>query len=91
MQYSIVKACLLALAATTSVVAQTAGFNVITKPAEGELVAAGKTYTVEWIPTLPSQDVSLVVLQGASNVTLQLGATIACKHHPQQTELNLKN
>ena len=81
MQYSITKACLLALAAASSVVAQNAGFNVITKPTEGEVVAAGKTYTIEWIPTLPSQDVSLVVLQGASNITLQLGATIACKHH----------
>lgn len=80
MQYSIVKACLLALAATTSVVAQTAGFNVITKPTEGEVVAAGKTYQIEWIPSLPSKTVSLVVLQGASNITLQLGATIACKH-----------
>jgi hypothetical protein len=36
------------LAFATSVVAQTAGFNVMTKPTQGEEVPAGSTYEIVW-------------------------------------------
>ncbi|KAK4193519.1 Ser-Thr-rich glycosyl-phosphatidyl-inositol-anchored membrane family-domain-containing protein [Podospora australis] len=38
------------LAFASVVLAQTEGFNVITKPAKGEKVAAGKPYSIVWSP-----------------------------------------
>lgn len=77
MQFSVVKSCLLALAATTSVLAQTDGWNVITKPALGEVVAPGETYTIEWQPSSPDAPITLTLMQGKTNITLQLGDIIA--------------
>lgn len=77
MQFSLVKSCLLALAATTSVLAQTPGWNVITKPAMGEVVAAGETYTIVWQASTPDEPISLILMQGKTNTTLVLGETIA--------------
>lgn len=79
MQYSFVKACLLALASTTAVLAQTAGFDVITAPARNEVIAAGSTFTITWTSSDPAGKISLVLLEGASNTTLQIGDTIASK------------
>jgi hypothetical protein len=72
MQYSIVKACLLALAATTSVFAQIDGFDVLTAPAKDEVVKAGTTYSIKWAPTEPAGPISLILMQGATNISLQL-------------------
>jgi len=78
MQYSFVKACLLALATTTtSVLAQTVGFNPITAPTSGETLIPGTTYTIKWTPSEPAGPVSLILLQGLTNTTLQIGNTIA--------------
>jgi hypothetical protein len=77
MQYTFVKAALLALAATTSVLAQaTEGFQPIQKPALGDVVTAGETYTIEWEATEPVTALNIVLLQGSSNITLQIGETI---------------
>jgi hypothetical protein len=77
MQYSFVKACLLALATTTSVLAQTAGFNVISAPTSGDVLVPGTTYTIKWTPSEPAGPVTLILLQGLTNTTLQIGNTIA--------------
>jgi hypothetical protein len=70
MQYSFVKACLLALAATTSVTAQIAGFDVITAPTPEEVIEAGSTYTIKWEPSDPAGPITLRLLEGTSNITL---------------------
>ncbi len=67
----------MALAAASTAVAQTAGYNVLTKPAYNEVLEAGQTYTIEWVPTLSAEAISLIVMKGASAQTLQLGETIA--------------
>jgi len=77
MQFSVLRTCLLALASTTSVLAQTPGWNVIVKPAVGEVVAPGETYTIEWHASKPDAPISLILMQGKSNITLTLGETIA--------------
>ncbi|KFY96534.1 hypothetical protein V500_02416 [Pseudogymnoascus sp. VKM F-4518 (FW-2643)] len=79
MQYTFVKACLLALAATSSVFAQTNGFDVLIAPAKDEVVKAGSTFTIKWAPTAPAGPISLVLMQGASNTTLQLAEGFLAK------------
>lgn len=73
------------LALVGSALAQTANFDAITSPTKGqELVADGKqSYTIVWDPTADydGQDVSILLLQGASQDTLDYytGADVACK------------
>jgi hypothetical protein len=82
MQYSFAKTCLLALAAASSVLAQSATdkFDVITAPgAAGVVIPAGQTYEIKWDPSPAPLDgkITIVLLQGASELLLQTGATIA--------------
>jgi hypothetical protein len=78
MRSSLIKSCLLALTAASTVVAQTAGFDVFTQPSTpGSSIAAGSTYTIKWVPSSPAGPISIILLQGASNTTLQPGPTIA--------------
>jgi hypothetical protein len=80
MRSSLIKSCLLALATASTVVAQTAGFDVFTQPlTPGSTIAAGSTYTIEWTPSSPAGTISIVLLEGPSNTTLQIGPTIARK------------
>jgi hypothetical protein len=66
---SAVYAAVAALA--SSVLAQTTGFDAITKPAKDETIAAGETYTVEWTPAAKyTGTVKLGLIGGASNLTL---------------------
>jgi hypothetical protein len=63
--------------------AQTAGFDVFTAPfTPGSSIPAGSTYTIKWTPSSPTGTISLVLLQGSSITTVQLGPTIACKYLP---------
>jgi len=80
MRFSLIKSCLLALATASTVVAQnpTSGFDVFTQPSTpGSTIAAGSTYTIEWTPSSPAGPISIVLLEGPSNTSLQLGPTIA--------------
>jgi hypothetical protein len=78
MHSSLIKSCLLALATASTVVAQIAGFDVFTQPATaGSSIKAGSTYTIKWTPSSPAGQISIILLEGASNTTLQLGPTIA--------------
>ncbi|KAL2145308.1 hypothetical protein VTI28DRAFT_7525 [Corynascus sepedonium] len=74
MRFSI--AALLSLA--TAVVAQTEGFNVITKPTEGEKVPAGSTYEIVWQPSDDHEGpITIGLLGGSSPQTLSVVDTIA--------------
>jgi hypothetical protein len=78
MRSSLIKSCLLALTAASTVVAQIAGFDVFTQPSTpGSSIAAGSTYTIKWTPSSPAGPISIILLEGASNTTLQPGPTIA--------------
>jgi len=74
MRYSI--AAVFALASYA--LAQTEGFAVLTKPATGEKVPAGETYTVVWSPNPKwTGPVSLTLMGGVDNTKLQLLDPIA--------------
>lgn len=76
MQFTISAATLLAL--VSAAMAQTAGFDAITKPAKDEAVAACASYPITWEYTSDySGTVSIQLLEGATSTTLQLGPVIA--------------
>ncbi|KAI9745134.1 MAG: hypothetical protein M1818_001412 [Claussenomyces sp. TS43310] len=80
MQLSVFKICLLAVVTTSAAVcAQDAavGFDVVLAPKADEVVPAGKPYTIKWTPGGPSGTVSIILLQGKTNTTLQLGDAVA--------------
>lgn len=83
MQFTITAAAILALVG--SAVAQTAGFDAITAPAQDQVVIAdGSTATtITWDPTAKynGQTVSILLLQGATQATLDFykGADVACE------------
>lgn len=80
MHSSFVKSCLLALATVSTVVAQTANFDPFIAPIEpGSSIPAGSTYDIKWTPTAPSGSISLILLEGNTNTTLQLGPKIASR------------
>ncbi|KIH86990.1 GPI anchored serine-threonineeeee rich protein [Sporothrix brasiliensis 5110] len=61
------------LAFASAVLAQTANFDVITKPTEGSVVPAGKTFTITWEPTTEynNDTITLTLLGGATPKGLQ--------------------
>lgn len=68
------------LALATAVVAQnpTEGFDVITKPTEGEKVPAGSTYDIVWEPSAAHPgSITIGLLGGSSSKTLSVVDTIA--------------
>ncbi|KFY64050.1 hypothetical protein V496_03513 [Pseudogymnoascus sp. VKM F-4515 (FW-2607)] len=74
MQYSFAKACLLALATTTSVLAQIPGFNVLTAPASNEVLQAGEKFTIKWTPSDPPAPITLLLMQGKNAQGLEIAA-----------------
>jgi hypothetical protein len=67
----------------TAVMAQTEGFNVITKPVKGEQVPAGSTYQIVWQPSAAHPgEITIGLLGGASPQTLSVVDTIASKTCP---------
>ncbi|ELR10535.1 hypothetical protein VC83_05137 [Pseudogymnoascus destructans] len=72
MQYSFAKACLLALATTTSVLAQIPGFNVLTAPTSQEVIPAGSTFTIRWTPSNPPAPITLFLIQGKDAQSLNI-------------------
>jgi len=59
-----------------SVAAQTSGFDPITAPTEDQVATAGSTLDIVWESTV-SEAVTITLLQGATQATLQLGDVIA--------------
>lgn len=68
MRFAAISAAILGLA--SSVLAQTAGFDVITKPGNFENVTAGTTYEIVWQPGGVTGTVSLSLIGGSSQATL---------------------
>lgn len=88
MRYSI--AAIFALA--SSALAQTAGFAVLTKPATGEKVPAGETYTVVWTPNPKwTGPVTLTLMGGVDNTKLQLLDPIASRFHFEPPGLGFRD
>jgi len=87
MRFTLSTAAFLAFA--SSVLAQTANFDVITSPKKDEVVAAGSTYTIVWEPdTKHPGAVTLSLLGGETPSTLTTVATLKSKNlflPPSQT------
>jgi hypothetical protein len=82
MYFSFAKSCALALAAASSALSQTDGFDVITNPdSAGVTLPAGETFDITWDPSPAPLDgkITIVLLQGTSEALLQTGDTIASK------------
>lgn len=65
------------LAFASVVLAQTPGFNVITSPAKGEKVPAGKTYEIVWAPDAKNPGaITIELYGGAADNLLNLVQTL---------------
>jgi hypothetical protein len=82
MQYSFAKACLLALATTTSVLAQIPGFNVLTAPTSHEVIPAGSTFTIRWTPSGPAAPITLLLMQGKNAQGLEIAEKAIASKFP---------
>ncbi|KAH8815333.1 GPI anchored serine-threonine rich protein [Xylogone sp. PMI_703] len=65
------------LALVSSVFAQTPGFDVITNPTQDKVVKVGQTLDITWEPSSVTGTATIILLQGATPSTLQLGQTVA--------------
>ncbi|KAK6948472.1 hypothetical protein Daesc_010239 [Daldinia eschscholtzii] len=66
-----------ALAFAASAFAQTAGYAVLTSPAEGQQVPSGKTFTIKWEAGKYSGPATITLLGGETPTTLTPGPVIA--------------
>ncbi|KAI1078317.1 Ser-Thr-rich glycosyl-phosphatidyl-inositol-anchored membrane family-domain-containing protein [Whalleya microplaca] len=66
-----------ALAFAASAFAQTDGYAVMSAPAEGQKVPAGKVFTVKWTAGSFKGPATITLMKGESQKTLELGADIA--------------
>lgn len=73
-----------------SVAAQTTGFDAIVSPTEGEVVTVGQTLNIKWDSTVDAP-ITITLLQGASQSTLQLGDAIASKSQTSYLMQSLKS
>ncbi|KAK3394617.1 Ser-Thr-rich glycosyl-phosphatidyl-inositol-anchored membrane family-domain-containing protein [Podospora didyma] len=65
------------LAFATTVLAQTPGFAVVSKPTKGDTVPAGKTYTIKWSPSSDfNGTLHIVLIGGPDQAGLQPVETI---------------
>lgn len=63
-----------------SALAQTEGFDSMTIPTKGQVLSAGQTLDITWeYESQYDGTVTIELLQGASQSTLQIGDTIAGK------------
>lgn len=69
------------LAFASAALAQTAGFDVVSKPTDQEKVPAGKAYEIVWSPTADysGKTVSIILVGGPSQPKQQVLETIASK------------
>ncbi|KIN04191.1 hypothetical protein OIDMADRAFT_194509 [Oidiodendron maius Zn] len=69
------------LAAASSVVAQTPGFDAITAPAQGQVLKGGSSFKFEWQPNKVAGTVTLTLIQGAAFNLLNKGPVLATGVH----------
>lgn len=69
------------LAFASAALAQTAGFDVLSKPSDQEKIPAGKQYEIVWAPSaeFSGKTVSLVLIGGASQPKQEVIKTIVSK------------
>lgn len=78
MQFTTSAAAFLAL--MSHALAQTSGFDAVTKPTSGEVLTAGSTYQVTWdYNSQYDGTISITLLQGDTDTTLEVGDTVASK------------
>jgi hypothetical protein len=85
MRFAAISASALALAVSVFGQETTVGFDAISAPALGEVVPAGTDYTIVWsASTVYTGDITISLLGGASQGTLNVVDTIAskCKTQP---------
>ncbi|RDL36732.1 uncharacterized protein BP5553_06084 [Venustampulla echinocandica] len=71
-------ATIVALAAlASSVVAQTAGFDVMTSPTQDQEIPAGSSFDIVWTPGSVEGTISITLMQGEAPKLLLLGETVA--------------
>jgi hypothetical protein len=76
MRYSFISAAILAL--SSSILAQTSGFDAISSPTLDQNVPAGTSLDIVWQPsTSYTGTVTITLLEGATPNTLSLGAVVA--------------
>jgi hypothetical protein len=76
MQFTASAAAFLAL--ISHALAQTSGFDAITKPTSGEVLTVGSTYQVTWdYNSQYDGTISIALLEGDTATTLELGDTVA--------------
>jgi hypothetical protein len=71
------------LALISSVFAQTPGFDVLTKPTQDQVVKVGQTLDITWEPSTVKGTATIILLQGDTPSTLQLGQTVAASINNQ--------
>jgi hypothetical protein len=76
MRYSFISAAILAL--SSSILAQTSGFDAISSPTLDQNVPAGTSLDIVWQPsTSYTGTITITLLEGATPNTLSLGAVVA--------------
>jgi len=74
MRYTFVSAAILALAAST--VAQF--FDSISAPTKDQTIPAGQPFDIVWAPEGVTGTITIQLMQGSTNVTLNAGPVIKC-------------
>lgn len=79
MRYSFISAAVLAFTSIVSAAVPTSGFDQITVPSKNiDTVKVGDVYTIQWVSTAAYPGtITISLMQGASNTTLQVGDVIA--------------
>jgi len=76
MRYSFISAAILAL--SSSILAQTSGFDAISSPTLDQNVPAGTSLDIVWQPSTDyTGTITITLLEGATPNTLSLGAVVA--------------
>lgn len=65
------------LAAASSALAQTAGFDPMSKPTEGQNLTAGEPFDIVWDPNGLAGTISIRLIQGTAANTLMMGPSVA--------------
>jgi len=65
------------LAAASSALAQTAGFDAISKPTEGQVLTAGEPFEIVWAPNGLAGTISIHLIQGTAANNLMMGPSVA--------------
>jgi hypothetical protein len=73
---------LVVLAITTCSIAQdpTDAFDPFGTPdTDGEIIEAGKPYKISWTPTEPFGNITILLMEGPTETTQNLGDTVVCE------------